>query len=281
MRVYTNGGCQDYNQKGTLKILPFEVYFNDDSLANILLLAEVTKYFQVTMDSKNDPTIIVHVSPTSIIRFSKCSSGLYYLDTSVDTKSNSNKKPIKTYSFFTTVNANKSTFSRRDIDNADKVRTLQQRLGWLSTADLKHHLAANLLLNCPLTTNDIDRADMIYGLQVPMLRGKMVRQTQKEFTSVLWTKIPSLLLKNYPTDKIDMDFFFVNGNPFFYTKTKLIKFRAVQSQSGRGKKETATTLKKIKAAIEQQSFKITALNGDNEFEKLRDLMSLTPIHITA
>ena len=218
LKVYTNGGHQLYSQAGTLNVLPFEVYYNPESIANILSLSEVCDHFEVVLNSKNNQSIYVHVSKHQVLRFKRCDSGLYYIDL------NANSEPITPYTFFTTVRANKEFFSPREIHSADKARQLQANLAWPSTADFKSYVKNNLLIDCDITVDDISRAEAIYGPQVPMLRGKMVRQTHNEFTTLQRLPLPTDIAKHHPTDEIDMDFFFVNGNPFFHTKSKVIKF---------------------------------------------------------
>ena len=273
LTVYTNGGSQTYSVTGTLNVIPLEVYYDGSSIANILSLSEICKNFRVTMDSDTEHAITVHLTNTHLMKFTRCSSGLYFYDTrGIDTV-----VPELPYSLLTTVKANKEFFSPREIERADKARFLQSQLAWPSTSDFKSYVRDNLLLNCPITVQDITRADAIYGPQVPMLRGKKVRQALNEFTSMPRIFVPPEILKHHPTDEIDLDFFFVNGNPFLHTKTKTIKFRAVQSQTGRGKVETYKALKKIIAAIEMSGIRVIGINGDNEFEKLREL--LTPIQV--
>ena len=58
-----------------------------------------------------------------------------------------------------------------------------------------------------------------------------------EFKTVPLIKIPPDILKYHPDDKIDIDFLFVNGNPYLHMKTKIYKLRATQAQTGRGKKK--------------------------------------------
>ena len=53
-RVYTNGGHVDYTRKAKLQILPFEVFFNESSMANILSLKDVAFKFKITMDTSID-----------------------------------------------------------------------------------------------------------------------------------------------------------------------------------------------------------------------------------
>ena len=274
LKVYANdGNHQIYSKTGILNILPLQVYHNTASIANILSLSELCNHFRVTLDLGNDECIHVHVSNHETLRFNQCESGLYYIDLS------DSSDKITPYSFFNTVKANKEFFSPREVHQADKSRVLQAKLGRPSTADFKTYIKNNLLINCDITVDDVSRAEAVYGPQVPMLRGKMVRRELNEFTTLPRTPLPTNVSKHHPTDEIDMDFFFVNGNPFFHTKSKIIKFRAVQPQTGRGKIETSNTLKEIIAAFEMSGIKITALNGDNEFEKIRDLMQPIAVHI--
>ena len=110
LRVYTNGGHKDYSQVGMMKIMPFEVYLSETSLANILSLADVSDHFRVTMDSDRDHSLHVHISEQSILRFRRCGSGLYYLDTK---SYDNNNDTVINYpiSFVQTVAANKEYFS--------------------------------------------------------------------------------------------------------------------------------------------------------------------------
>ena len=72
----------EYTMMGTLDILPMGINVNDNSMANILHLKEVADYFRVTMDNKEDHTMLVHYSKDTAYRFKECENGLYYLDVS-------------------------------------------------------------------------------------------------------------------------------------------------------------------------------------------------------
>ena len=62
MRSLSNGGSLMYNKSGHLSLLPdLEVYYNPDSIANLLSMAYVTEHYRVTMDSAVENSIIVHV----------------------------------------------------------------------------------------------------------------------------------------------------------------------------------------------------------------------------
>ena len=54
-----------------------EVWFNRDSIANILSLADVRKVCRITMDMSAEPALLVHRLDGSIMKFLEHSSGLY------------------------------------------------------------------------------------------------------------------------------------------------------------------------------------------------------------
>jgi hypothetical protein len=76
LRALTNGGHQDSDMIGDFPNLG-EVWYNRDSIANILSLADVRKVCRVTMDSSTDASINVHRLDGTVMKFSEHPSGLY------------------------------------------------------------------------------------------------------------------------------------------------------------------------------------------------------------
>jgi len=68
IEVFSNGGHQDYSKKGTLSVFPFEVYYNPNSLANIL------SWYRVTMDTDMEPAMVFHLNNKVSDKFTKCGS---------------------------------------------------------------------------------------------------------------------------------------------------------------------------------------------------------------
>jgi hypothetical protein len=80
LRVHTNGGIQTSSLQGTVKNFG-DVWFNTDSLANILSVAAVGKVCRITMDASVEAAMIVHrKKDRSIMKFKEYKSGLYYYD---------------------------------------------------------------------------------------------------------------------------------------------------------------------------------------------------------
>ena len=50
----------DYTMRGTLDILPMDIYANGNSMANIISLKEVEDSLLVAMDTNEEHAILVH-----------------------------------------------------------------------------------------------------------------------------------------------------------------------------------------------------------------------------
>lgn len=122
--VFTNGGHQDYEQEGDLHAFSFTAFYIPSSITDILSLSEVAEGFRVTMYTEHSNSMFVHLPDNKVIRFQQCGSGLYFFDTA--TKS---KQLINQYSFLSTVNSNKTYFTRAEIEAADEARLLQGKIG--------------------------------------------------------------------------------------------------------------------------------------------------------
>jgi hypothetical protein len=81
LRVHTNGGPQVSTHMGYVKNFG-RVWFNKNSLANILSMAEVRNVCRITMDTSVEPAMNVHKMDGTIMKLVEFVSGLYYFNTS-------------------------------------------------------------------------------------------------------------------------------------------------------------------------------------------------------
>ena len=144
MKSLSNRGMLDYTQYGSLSILPdLEMYYNPQSVSNLLSMSTVTSKYHVTLDSEVKNVIVVHLGRNQNIKFNQCVNGLCYFDNDDighvktpqdeiidDYKTDKSKSSVTNYSFLSTVVTNKEYFSPREIEGADNARLLQGRLGW-------------------------------------------------------------------------------------------------------------------------------------------------------
>ena len=129
------------------------------------------------MDRSKDCAITVEYQG-KIYRFKYCQDGLYYYDTVVDNPisgaTDEYNFPITPF-FSSTVEDNKSYFSRNEIEGENYAIKVQQIIGWYITTNFKSVFKKQIINNCNVTTNDINHVELIYGPPTPLLQGKMTR----------------------------------------------------------------------------------------------------------
>ena len=86
LTIITTGGSQNYDKIEYFKYLPILVYYNKDSLANILLFKEVALVLGIciTMDTSMERAIFVTLPDGRKMKFKECDIGLYYFDVNDD-----------------------------------------------------------------------------------------------------------------------------------------------------------------------------------------------------
>ena len=60
-----------------------------------------------------------------------------------------------------------------------EARKLYQIIGTPSIKDFKAIVQGNLIKNCPITIDDINLAEKIFGKDIPAIKGKTTRHTLK------------------------------------------------------------------------------------------------------
>ena len=75
LHIVSYGGTMDCKQVGTIGTLSFPVWYNADSIANILLMSEVAQDWQLTIDALVENAIWLHQYDGQILKFVECSGG--------------------------------------------------------------------------------------------------------------------------------------------------------------------------------------------------------------
>ena len=272
LRAITNGGHQDSSLIGDFPNLG-EVWYNRNSIANILSLAEVRKVCRVTMDTSDEPALVVHRVDGTTMKFAEHPSGLYIY------QRNPTNVPVTGYSSYTmvsTVAEQKRLFSRREIKSADVARALYRKIGRPSEADFQRILKNNLIMNCPVTPNDAQRAHIIYGPDIAVLKGKTTRSAAApRAPTFVAAAIPPPILEHHRDVTVCADFFFVQGLPFFHTISRDIGYRTAAPVADRSKTTILRHLRDIFTRYTTRGFTVRDVHGDNELECTRT--SILPI----
>ena len=224
MTVHGNGGDLTTNKKAHIKNYG-DVWFHSDAITNILSLKNVKSKFQVTYDSEGEGTFIVHKPDGVNVHFIAHANGLHYHDT--------NQCQLMMVS---TVAQESEGFSKKQIVQAKTARDFQTKVGHPSTQDLKSVIKLNLIANCPVTTEDVDRAETIFGPSLPILKGKTTHQSPQSVQTD-YEVVPESILSTNKYVTLFGDIFFINKVPFFPTVSDHLKFTTMEHIANRKLKQ--------------------------------------------
>ena len=283
LELISTGGTTKFKEMATCKLIPMKVWLNRSKLANILSLKEVAsiKGVEVTLDTSVTNAILVHMPGGIIVPFKQYKDGLFAFDTLADKIiDHKTKEEVANYSFVTTVQQNKSYFTRDQIKRADRARILQQYIGWPSIKSYKDYITKNLIKNTDITVEDINRGEFIYGAQIPLIQGKMTKKsavTPIQQQHLLALSLP--ILENHSKVNLCVDFFFVNGLSFLHTISRNIHFRSVSRTRSRSAREHSRHLSTVINKYEIRGFEVVQIEGDNEFDNETVRTTIAPRHL--
>jgi hypothetical protein len=177
------------------------------------------------MDTAVEPAFNVHKKDGSIMKFIEYRLGLYFYDTCVPESFIRND--VTPHIFLNTVIENKSHFTKRQVGQANAAQALYRKLGHPSEKGFVDLLDNKLLINCPITSEDVKQALMIYGPDVGHLKGTTVEKQGAAVPTVCVFPLTDYIKQNYSQVTLCMDIFHVQGLRFHHSISQNIKFRRV------------------------------------------------------
>ena len=166
-------------------------------------------------------------------------------------------------------------YTHKEIEGAKKARKLQQVLGWPGTSTFKSYLNNNLITNSEVTADDVSRAEHIFGVPIPLLRGKMTNTLTPHSTATIKKKkLPLPVSPQHQRITLFVDFFYINKLPFLHTTSEKINVFTVLPATSRSQNTIIQELRSVCELYKARGFKVTDCHGDNEFDikSLKDEM---------
>ena len=151
-----------------------------------------------------------------------------------------------------TVEENEQKYTKRDINKAKQVTSLQQYMFCPGSDRLAKKLDNNQIFNCNLTIEDIKTRDHVYGTPTPLLQGKMTQTKPLQHNTR--KNIAPMIPRKYFNMNMYMDLFFVNKNPFLHTRSENIDYRSAQPLKLRGMSELKKSIHLVKQRYEKRGF---------------------------
>jgi hypothetical protein len=262
--LVTNAGILRTNQKATVPGWG-EVWFNNQAITNIFSYAEMAQRHRITYDSDTEDAFIVHL-PDKQVKFTKTNQGLYIFKPKIiKTKKNS-------VQLIQTIDENKAFFTNRQFARAKKARDLYHALGTPSVQDFKAMLRMNIIANNPVTIEDIEIAEQIFGSDIGSLKGKTTRKKPIPVVND-YIAIPEELYAKQQDIILCIDGIKVNGMLFLTTVSKNLFYRTAQYVESKSISRFKEALKEIIMIYNKAGFKIKEIRSDNEFRPLQESLS--------
>ena len=263
MTVETNGGELITKEKGFCPGYG-AVWVHDDAITNIVSLKNIKKKFKVTFNSELDAGFMVH-TPNGVLIFKEHPSGLYYcsLEEFHDAMSPNAVQLIQT------VEDNKSRYTQRQYDRALAAYEAYTKIGCPSINDFRMMIKNGLINNCPITIEDINIAQDIFGKNVHLLKGKTTRRTP-DIVKTDYVEVPRDILKIHKNVTLCGDIFFVNSYPFFVTLSRNIKFNTVEALKQMDTGVLIQACERVFNIYTRRGFKIETMLMDMQFNPIRD-----------
>jgi hypothetical protein len=170
-----------------------DAWYAPDFMANIFSFLHMKDKYRITYDSKIDDAFHVHTD-NGIVKFGATKEGLYAYKPSKQFLKEvaTTKNKVLKHTFVATVKDNIEGYSKNEVDGARRARKLYHAIGCPTIENLKHIIRMNLIRNCPVTTEDINNAERIWGADIGALKkGKLPKQRRRKLLRTLWRYLPN------------------------------------------------------------------------------------------
>ena len=260
MTISGNGGELRTNLQGWLPGYGM-VWYHKSAITNLLCFKNVLdKGLRIT--HKVDPvsTFTVQKTDGTMAEFRMQECGLHCYDP---------RSAAKQFTMVETVQSNEAGYTKKQILGAKKAREFQSIVGHPSTADLRVIIQSNQIANCPVTIDDLDRAEKIYGPSVAIVKGKTVRKTPDAVKTDV-VAVPEQILSANKNVTLNGDVFFVNQVPFFATISDNIRLTTALYCKNRTKKQLVSAMGTVVKIYSARGFNVRTAKMDNEFSHMEE-----------
>jgi hypothetical protein len=268
IEVSTNNGILQINHIANVIGTDEEVWFDSRAVTNVRSFALTEQYHPITYTKYG---FCVHHGNKKLY-YNKYNNiyvrwPLDFIGRSAAKKQSLEVLTPAAVSMPTTVEENKSFYTPRQFERAKRARNLLEAAGSPSVEDLKTIIKMNLIDNNPVTIADVQLAEKIFGPDVATLKGKSTRRRPTAVTSDSIPIPPELIAAQHDVT-LCIDDMFVNGEAFFTTISKNIRYRTAEWIKDLQFESHEKALRDVFKLYRRAGFKITVIEADLAFKPL-------------
>ena len=244
MTVKVNGGDLNTHKKAYVENYG-EVWFDEREITNIMYLKNVKEKFRVTYDSGRDGTFTVHKPNGVNIKSGMHRNGLHYYDT-----------VNRQVTIVQTVTENEKGYRNRHLTDAKTARDLYEKAGYPSIKDFANMVKGNMIMNCPVTIEDLMRATKINGPRVQELKVKTIL-TQPSPVVSDYVAFPHAIFEESRNVTLSVDLMFFNRIPFLTSISRHLKFTTADNLHNRTTIQLVQCVTNVKALYTKRGSNLT------------------------
>ena len=178
IEMSTNAGKKMHDTIAMVPDIESDVWYDPKAMTNIVSQLQLKNKYRITYDNAVEDAYIVYIGD-DILKFSPDKeNGLYTYTPSNKGVYDDTQQHQPLYgeaNLVTTVQENSIGYTPNQIKEAQNARRLYHTFGAPSIDKMKAMIRMNMISNCPVTTDHVNKAEMIYGKDVSTLKGKSVR----------------------------------------------------------------------------------------------------------
>jgi hypothetical protein len=169
-----------------------------------------------------------------------------------------------------TVKENRVGYTQRQFEQAKRAQELYHIVGTPTIELFKTLIKMNAIKNCPVTTEEVNKAKKIFGADMSSLRGKSTRRKSTPGREDV-IEIPEELISQNCEIDLCIDIMYVNECGFMTTINQTrIRFRSVLPIESRTHEEYYPVLDMVLRLYNSAGFHIKTIHCDGEFRAMMD-----------
>ena len=263
-------------------------FYDSEQMANICSFAWMADNYKITYNNVEEDAFLIH-TPDGIIKFAR-HGDLYVFEPSQEfldgvarlkgllppvrkafkkVKNAVTKAASQVSNMVSTVAENLKGYTKKQIERARRARRMYHIVGCPTVANFKQLLKMNAVKNCPVTAEDVDIAEQIFGADIGALKGKTTTRRPLPVKND-YVEIPKELTMKIDNLTLYMDVMYTNGLPMLTCIDSHVRFRSLVNLANRTANELYSAMDDIFRVYNFADFVIKFINCDREFKTFMD-----------